>query len=82
MPDLVELERQFDKFDDHAPDVTANVYNVNDAFIAEIAKVPVHDMPNIVEIIRAYYKDSERMNDIVNDINGWRKAPKGKIMVK
>jgi uncharacterized UPF0160 family protein len=68
-PDLIRFsESHFDLADEKANSEMMTIYNAMDNFINEMSKVEVQDMPAIVYIYKAYKKDPQSLNGIVNKI--------------
>jgi hypothetical protein len=69
LPELIKAEKtDYDSFFNLLGDSTSQVYDVYNAFLTTISKVPIYHMENIINIVRAYEKDKKSIEGIVNKI--------------
>lgn len=67
---LKEVEwKYFDKMYGVEEEAAVVVYDTYDSYIATMSSVPIWEMSNIIELIRAYNSDPKSLEGIVRKIN-------------
>jgi hypothetical protein len=66
---LKEVEKKnFDRALELQEEAATEVYNALDLYLRTISSVPVWDMPNITQVINAYYLDQKSIEGITKKI--------------
>jgi hypothetical protein len=61
-------KKNFDRALEQQEEAATEVYNAIDLFTQTVSGVPVWDMPNITQVIKAYYLDPKSIEGITNKI--------------
>ena len=67
--ELIKHEKDFDLFFDKEENSLVQVYDVLQKFIEVISVIPLWEMENFNEVIKAYLKDKSSIEGIVRKIN-------------
>lgn len=69
LEELIKREKDFDLLFDKEEDSLKQVYDVLEKFTRVIAKIPIWEMENFMEVVKAYFKDRSSIEGIVKKIN-------------
>lgn len=69
LDELIKREKDFDLLFDKEETSLVQVYDVLEKFTKVIAKIPIWEMENFTEVVKAYFKDREAIEELTNKIN-------------
>lgn len=69
LDELLKREKDFDLLFDKEETSLTQVYDVLEKFTKVIASIPIWEMENLSEVIKAYFKDRSSIEGIVKKIN-------------
>lgn len=69
LQELINREKDFDLLFDKEENSLKQVYDVLEKFTKVIATIPIWEMENITEVIKAYFKDRNTIETVINQIN-------------
>lgn len=67
--ELLKREKDFDLLFDKEEISLVQVYDVLEKFTKVIASIPIWEMENFTEVVKAYFKDREAIEELTNKIN-------------
>lgn len=69
LEELIKSEKDFDLLFEKEESSLKQVYDVLEKFVDIMSKVPIWEMENVSEVIKAYFKDRSSIEGIVKKIN-------------
>lgn len=69
LEELIKREKDFDLLFDKQEASLVQVYNVLEKFTKIVSTIPIWEMENFTEVVKAYFKDRKSIEGIVKKIN-------------
>ena len=68
LPELYKCSEDYDSLFNNKEESTKTVYDIYNEYIKAISSIPIQECENITLIIKAYRKDREAMEEVINKI--------------
>lgn len=69
LEELIKREKDFDLLFDKEETSLVQVYDVLEKFTKIVSTIPIWEMENFTEVVKAYFKDKKSIEGIVKKIN-------------